>query len=84
MSDTEIPKGHGGWHGGKGSVAKDSNNKKYADNWDKIFGNKDRKPTEEDIVADEYNSFVEGAEKDGPPIPHGLAAAWARKEKNKK
>ena len=35
---TEIPKGHGKWHGGKGSARKDSDNTKYADNWDKIFG----------------------------------------------
>ena len=73
MSDTEIPKGHGAWHGGKGSVAKDSDQKKYADNYDAIFGKKDSKQIE-----------VEPVKNDGPPVPHGLAAAWARKEKNKK
>ena len=41
MADIEIPKdGHGKWHGGKGSARKDKNNSKYADNWDKIWGNK--------------------------------------------
>ena len=37
---TEIPKGHGKWHGGKGSARKDKDNSKYAENWEKIFGNK--------------------------------------------
>lgn len=31
------------WHGGKGSSRRNSNEKAYADNWDKIFG-KDAKP----------------------------------------
>ena len=37
MSDIEVPKGHGKWHGGKGSAPKQSDQDKYADNWDKIF-----------------------------------------------
>ncbi len=28
------------WHGGKGSKRRTSNEKAYADNWDKIFGKK--------------------------------------------
>ena len=28
------------WHGGKGSQRRNSDNKKYADNWEKIFGPK--------------------------------------------
>jgi hypothetical protein len=43
MVDTEIPKGHGAWHGGKGSARKDKDNSKYADNWDKIWGKKEDK-----------------------------------------
>ena len=30
----------GQWHGGKGSVQKDHDHNKFADNWDKIFGKK--------------------------------------------
>ena len=28
-------------HGGKGSARRNADDKAYADNWDKIFGNKD-------------------------------------------
>lgn len=28
----------GQWHGGKGSARKQSNEKKYADGWERIFG----------------------------------------------
>ena len=28
------------WHGGKGSQRRNSDDKKYADNWDRIFGPK--------------------------------------------
>ena len=42
MIETKIPKGHGKWHGGKGSARKDHDNSKYADNWEKIFGKKDK------------------------------------------
>ncbi len=28
------------WHGGKGSTPRGTDQKKYADNWDKIFGPK--------------------------------------------
>ena len=51
---TEIPKGHGKWHGGKGSARKDSDNTKYADNWDKIFG-KDKGLSEREKVCYYYN-----------------------------
>ena len=39
---TEIPKGHGKWHGGKGSTPKQSDHQKYTENYDKIFGRKDK------------------------------------------
>tara|TARA_B100001939_G_scaffold330868_1_gene328385 strand:- start:411 stop:641 length:231 start_codon:yes stop_codon:yes gene_type:complete len=29
------------WHGGKGSKRRNSNEKLYADNWEKIFGKKE-------------------------------------------
>jgi hypothetical protein len=31
------------WHGGKGSKRRNSNEQKYSDNWDRIFGKKDDK-----------------------------------------
>jgi hypothetical protein len=40
VEDKEIGKSHGKWHGGKGSARKDKDNSKYAENWEKIFGNK--------------------------------------------
>jgi len=86
---TEIPKGHGKWHGGKGSAPKQSDHSKYTDNYDKIFGKKDiDKP-----IQDE---FPDRARPDGliwqkhikdlqaPPMPNGLQRAWERKDKNKK
>jgi len=30
------------WHGGKGSKRRNSNDKAYADNWDLIFGKKEK------------------------------------------
>ena len=40
--DNKIEKSHGKWHGGKGSARKDKDNSKYADNWEKIWGNKNK------------------------------------------
>ena len=31
------------WHGGKGSKIRNPNDKAYADNWEKIFGEKKKK-----------------------------------------
>ena len=31
------------WHGGKGSKRRNSNEEAYADNWEKIFGEKKKK-----------------------------------------
>ena len=40
------------WHGGKGSAPRKSNDQKtYEDNWEKIFGNKDK--ASETIEVDE-------------------------------
>ena len=42
-TDTKAEKGK--WHGGKGSARKQSDQQKYADNWEKIFGkNKNNNP----------------------------------------
>jgi hypothetical protein len=67
---TEIPKGHGAWHGGKGSAPKQSDHSKYTDNYDKIFGKKDKKDIDSEPIKN-----------DGPPMPNGLQRAWERKDK---
>ena len=40
MSDKEKSEqpSKGKWHGGKGSARKQSDEKKYADGWERIFG----------------------------------------------
>jgi len=86
MSDIEVPKGHGKWHGGKGSAPKQSNQDKYADNWDKIFGNKkgekDQYPDRARPDGFIFNKIKEElAKNDGPPMPNGLQRAWERKDK---
>jgi hypothetical protein len=35
------------WHGGKGSRRRNPNEKKYQENWDKIFNNKQNKKEKE-------------------------------------
>jgi hypothetical protein len=36
------------WHGGKGSAPrKDADQKKYADNWEKIFGKKKKQKSDD-------------------------------------
>jgi len=44
--------------GGKGSSRRNSNDKAYADNWDKIFGNKD-KPKPKNKLLDEKDQEIE-------------------------
>lgn len=40
----------GEWSGGKGSKSRPiSDRKQFEDNWDKIFGNKENKPEEENV-----------------------------------
>ena len=41
------------WHGGKGSKRRTSNEKAYADNWDKIFGAK-----RNNIIVDALNNLA--------------------------
>ena len=40
-TDTKAEKGK--WHGGKGSARKESDQDKYNDGWERIFGKKDNK-----------------------------------------
>ena len=37
----------GKWHGGKGSGQRPTDKKKYDENWDRIFGNKDKQKDKE-------------------------------------
>lgn len=47
MDSREKPTS-GAWEGGKGHRSRVSNQKKYSDNWDKIFGDKNgNSPAEE-------------------------------------
>lgn len=41
MSDKEKTS-KGKWHGGKGSSRKESDQNKYNDGWERIFGNKNK------------------------------------------
>jgi len=53
----------GTWHGGKGSVARPiSDKKQFEDNWDRIFGNKDkeREESEEDTYYETTGHFHMG------------------------
>jgi len=85
VEDTKPEKSNGQWHGGKGSVQKPSNQDKYAENWDKIFGNKkveeDQYPNRARPDGFIFNEIKEElAKNDGPPMPNGLQRAWERKE----
>ena len=55
-------KNTGKWHGGKGSaVRKTSNQTKYADNFDRIFGNKDAYESENPLERPYEPSAVDDA-----------------------
>lgn len=52
---------HGQTHGGKGSSRRNTNDKKYADNWEKIFG---KNKSDQDRYAEQLkNNGVEPANK---------------------
>ena len=53
--ENKIPKGKGKWHGGKGSARKESDQKKYNDGWDRIFG-KNKKDNESNHDKDKEAS----------------------------
>ena len=38
------------WHGGKGSKRRNSNEKKYKENWDRIFNNKKKKDKKNELT----------------------------------
>jgi len=44
------------WHGGKGSQRRNSNNKAYADNWDKIFNKEKSNGNESSEISKEKSS----------------------------
>ena len=39
------------WHGGKGSKRRPEDKKKFDDNWDKIFGKKDKKDKKDEKTS---------------------------------
>ena len=41
------------WHGGKGSRRRNPNEKKYQENWDKIFNNKKKKEKKNELTKNE-------------------------------
>ena len=41
------------WHGGKGSRRRNSNEKKYKENWDRIFNNKKKKDKKDELTKNE-------------------------------
>jgi len=45
--------------GGKGSKRRNSNEKAYADNWDKIFGNKKKQHKPKNPLLDEKDQELE-------------------------
>jgi len=37
------------WHGGKGSKQRPTDHKKFEDNWDRIFGKKEKKESRDSV-----------------------------------
>jgi hypothetical protein len=83
---TEIPKGHGKWHGGKGSARKDSDNTKYADNWEKIFGKDKGLSEREKVLMDPLAASQRSdAKNKNEKLPSTLQdQAWKRALENSK
>mgnify|MGYP000476509860 FL=1 len=51
------------WHGGKGSKQRPSDTKKYQDNWDTIFGKKDKPSAVDDCATTKEESAANQVEK---------------------
>lgn len=51
------------WHGGKGSARRNTNNKAYADNWDKIFGNKNQKIKQKQLTELNWDGDIEDGDE---------------------
>lgn len=49
------------WHGGKGSKQRPTDQKKYEDNWDRIFGKKEELPSAVDDAADVSSKYAHPA-----------------------
>ena len=41
------------WHGGKGSKRRNTNEKKYQENWERIFKNKKKKDKKNELTKNE-------------------------------
>ena len=46
------------WHGGKGSKQRPTDQKKYEDNWDRIFSKKEELPSAVDDAADVIGKYT--------------------------
>jgi hypothetical protein len=51
------------WHGGKGSKQRPTDNKKYQDNWDDIFGKKDKPSAVDDCATTKEESAANEIKK---------------------
>ena len=51
------------WHGGKGSKQRPTDTKKYQDNWDAIFGKKDKPSAVDDSATTKEESAINEIEK---------------------
>lgn len=52
------------WHGGKGSQRRNSNEKAYRDNFDKIFGSKDQKQKQKEVTELNWDGDTEERHED--------------------
>ena len=77
-------KSKGKWHGGKGSIQKDHDHDKYAENWDKIFGRKNKDLSErEKVLMDPLAASQRSDAKN--KTPNTLQdQAWKRAMENSK
>lgn len=51
------------WHGGKGSSQRPTDTKKYQDNWDRIFGKKDKPSAVDDCATSKEESAINEVKK---------------------
>lgn len=54
------------WHGGKGSKQRPTDQQKYSDNWDKIFGKTTGKIHQDGLAPDDQDTDLDYHESDNP------------------
>jgi len=65
--ENKEQKSKGQWHGGKGSVQKPSDQDKYAENWDKIFGKKKTLSKREQVLLNPKLYYNKNDKDSGSP-----------------